>query len=305
MVTWIISGLILLTTGALIAIPFIVMNPMIRTHVHFNKFWTAEEFGLEAKHFFVKTEDGLNISVFEVAVDRPEAVVICLSGIHNPSTTIYFGHARLFKEHSMATIMLDMRAHGASDGEKIYLGYKEWLDVKAVVKYIKEKPLYNNVPIVVLGLSMGGATAINAMGRISEIDGLISLSAYSSWEDVFYDNMLSFVPKIVADIEKPFVRLVTLLTFGKVSNSIKPENEIQKLGNRPALLVHSKEDSQVPYQNFERLLTQAPPHMETFIREGDVHFITEYFDHPEMDREYAERIIEFLQKVIHQKKNQI
>ena len=299
-----ITGLALLIVGILIAIPFIVMNPMIRTHVHFNKFWTAEEFGLTAEQFFVKTEDGLNISVYEVAVDRPQAVVICLSGIHNPSVTIYFGHARMFKEHSVATIMLDMRAHGESDGEKIYLGYKEWLDVKAVVKYIKEKPLYNNVPIVVLGLSMGGATAVNAMGRISEIDGLISLSSFSSWEGVFYDNMLSFVPKVIADIEKPFIRLANLLTFGPVSCSIKPEKEIKKLGNRPALLVHSKEDSQVPYQNFERLLKQAPSHTETFIREGDAHFITDYFDHPEMDTEYAERIIEFVQKVIHQHQTQ-
>jgi fermentation-respiration switch protein FrsA (DUF1100 family) len=231
-------------------IPFVAMNSITNGHVNFNRIWTAEEFGLEAEHFFIKTEDGLNISTYEVAVDTPKAVIICLSGIHNPSATIYFGHARLFKDHHFATILFDMRAHGESDGNKIYVGYKEWLDVKAIVKYIKEKPLYDNVPIIVFGLSMGGATAINSMGRIADID----------------------------------------------SCSIKPPKEIVKLKNRPALLMHSKDDSQIPYKNFEILLKHAPPHVETFIRDGDMHFIVENFEYPEKDKEYSEIIIQFINK---------
>lgn len=289
----IIFGFALLAIGAFIAIPFVIMKPF-NAAVNFSKVWTAEEFDINAEHFFVKTEDGLNISAYEVAVDTPKVVIICLSGIQNPSVTAYFGHARLFKEHNYATIMLDMRAHGESDGNKICFGYKEWLDVKAVVKYIKEKPLYSDVPVIVFGLSMGAATAINSIGEIAEIDGLISLSAFSSWEDVFYDNMLKSTPKIIADIEKPFVSLVSFLKFGATSFSIKPIKEIKKIGNRPALLMHTKGDSQVPYSSFERLLNQTPPHVKTFIREGDIHFITEDFLSPEKDKEYSDKIIQFI-----------
>ena len=296
MLMWIIIGFVLLSVGVFITIPFVVMNPWLNMHVNFDKIWTAEEFGLVAEHFFVQTEDGLNISAYEVAVDSPKVVIICLSGIHNPSVTAYFGHARLFKEHDYATILLDMRAHGESDGNKIGLGYKEWLDVKAIVKYIKEKPLYNDVPVIIFGLSMGAATAINAIGEIPEIDGLISLSAYSSWEEVFYENMSAVAPKIISDIEKPFVSLVTFIKFGATGCSIKPKKEIVKLGNRPALLMHSKDDSQVPYTNFERLLKHAPSHVETFIRDGDMHFITDYFENPEEDEEYSETILRFINK---------
>jgi fermentation-respiration switch protein FrsA (DUF1100 family) len=190
-----------------------------------------------------------------------------------------------------------MRSHGKSDGNKIYVGYKEWLDVKAVVKYIKEKPLYNNVPVIVFGLSLGGATAINAIGEIANIDGLISLSAFSSWEEVFYDNMSASVPKIIAKIEKPFISLVTYLKFGANSCTIKPKKTIEKLGNRPALLMHSKDDTQVPYRNFERLIYHAPSHVETFIREGDIHFMTENFGNPKIDEEYIEKIIQFINKL--------
>ena len=291
---WTISGVFLLSLGVFIAIPFVIMNSMLNMHVNFNKIWEAEEFGLDAEHFFVTTEDGFNISVFEIAVDFPKAVIICLSGIHNPSATIYFGHAQLFKEHDFATIILDMRSHGKSDGKKICVGYKEWLDVKAAVEYIKENSLYNDVPIIVFGLSMGGATAINAMGEIADIDGLISLSAFSSWEEVFYDNMAVSVPTVIAKIEKPFISLVTYLKFGTNSCKVKPKKEIEKLGNRPALLMHSKDDSQVIYKNFERLLKHAPSHVETFIQNGDIHFIIENFANPKEDEKYTEKIIQFI-----------
>ena len=109
------------------------MSSMVDKHVDFKTILTPEEFGLSAAHFFVKTEDELNISTYEVAVDSPKVVIICLSGINNPSVTEFFGHAKLFKEQNYATILLDMRAHGESDGNKICLGYKEHLDVKAVV----------------------------------------------------------------------------------------------------------------------------------------------------------------------------
>ena len=295
---WIISGFVLLCIGVFITIPFVIINPMLNTHVNFQQTWTAEEFDLDAEHFFVKTDDGLNISAYQVVVDTPKVVIICLSGIHNPSATAYFGHARLFKEHNYATIMIDMRAHGESDGDKIFVGYKEWLDVKAIVKYIKEKPLYNNVPVIVFGLSMGAATAINAIGEIADIDGLISLSAYSSWEEAFYDNMSAFVPTIMACIEKPFISLTSFLKFGANSCSIKPKKEIEKLGNRPALLMHSKNDSQVPYKSLERLLHHAPSHVETFIRNGDMHFITDDFENPENDKEYSDRIMQFINNLL-------
>jgi pimeloyl-ACP methyl ester carboxylesterase len=295
---WLIIGFTLLSVGTFTTIPFVVMNSMLNRHVNFTKTWTAEEFGLDAEHFFVKTEDGLNISAYEVTVDTPKAVIVCLSGIHNPSATIYFGHAQLFKKHNFATVMLDMRSHGESDGNKIYVGYKEWLDVKAIVKHIKDKPLYDNVPVVVFGVSMGGATAINAMGEIADIDGLISLSAFSSWEDVFYDNMETSAPKIIAMTCKPFISLVTYLKFGSNSRTIKPKKEIEKLGNRSALLIHSKDDSQVSYRNFEAIIEHASLHVETFIREGDMHFITENFVNPEEDEEYTDKIIQFINKLI-------
>lgn len=291
----IVLGFFLLILGFLIAIPVLVMNPMDNMHVDFDEVWTAEEFGIEAEHFFVKTDDDLKISAYEVPVKNPKAIIVCMSGIHNPSATVYFGHARFFKNNHYATILFDMRAHGESDGDMICLGYKEHLDVKAIVEHISSDSLYGNIPIVIFGLSMGGTTAINSIGEIPEIDGLISMSAYSSWEDVFYELMAYQSPVLLAKMVKPFVPLVAYAKYKVNIWSIKPVKEIEKLGDRPALLMHTKEDSQVPFSNFERILQHAPSHVEKFIREGDIHFISDDFTEPEKDIEYSAKILDFLE----------
>jgi len=288
----------LLIVGGLLYVPHMFMKDMVNVHVVFNEVHSGEEFGILSDKIELKTEDDLKIVAHEVKVDNPKAMVIFLSGIHNPSVTAFFGHGKMLKDNGYGSLLVDMRAHGESDGDVIGLGFKEYLDVKAAVEYIKDK--YSDTPIVVYGLSMGGAVAINSIGEIEEIDGLISMSAYASWEDVFYDNMVNMdAPEVYAKMQKPFVKLYSTFKYGIKSFSINPKNEIKKLGDRPALIIHSKEDSQVDYKNFERIMKNAPEHVETLIIEGDEHMILttdEEFENPLLNEEYSNKILNFLNK---------
>lgn len=296
---WLIGipvGIILLIVVIFAAIPPLVMNDMVNMHVTFSQTWTGAEQGLDPERLVLITQDGLDIVAYEVYVENPKAVVIFLSGIHNPSVTAFFGHARMLLDEGYASILLEMRAHGESEGDVIALGFKEPLDTRAVVDYIRANPRYAETPIVVYGLSMGGAVAINSIGQIPDIDALISMSAYSGWDDVFLDNMGA--SGLVAAVQRPFIRLYTALKYGWANRNINPKDEIQKLGDRPALLIHARGDSQISYANFERLVARAPAHVETWVREGDLHFIVHegLFLTPHEDTEYAERILGFLDR---------
>lgn len=292
----IVSLVVLVGLGALLTIPPLVMGDMINLHVDFTKVYDPSDFGLDAAELMLRTSDGLGISAFEVDAADPKAVIIFISGIHNPSVTAFFGHARMLREHGYASILYDLRAHGKSEGNVIALGHLEILDTQAVVDYVRAKDGYQEVPIVVYGLSMGGAVAINSIGQIPDIAGLISMSAYSSWEEVFIENMKSAgAPDWLAAVQKPFVKLYTLYKFGVKTSSIYPKKQITQLGDRPALIMHSRDDSQVPYANFERILAQAPSHVETWTRPGDHHMITTDFLNPENDQEYAHRVLGFLE----------
>lgn len=71
----------------------------------------------------------------------------------------------MMAENGYSSLLIEMRSHGRSEGDKIYIGTREYLDTKAGVEYIKGKPEYGDVPVIVFGVSMGGATAINSTGR--------------------------------------------------------------------------------------------------------------------------------------------
>ncbi|MGF7059493.1 alpha/beta hydrolase [Brassicibacter mesophilus] len=298
-VSIVIVSFLVVSIISLMIIPHIIMKDNINHHVNFSKVYEPEGLGLTSDKLSLKTSDNMNIAAYEVYKDHPKAVVIFISGIHNPSVTAFYGHSKMLKNNGYASILLEMRAHGESEGDEIGLGYKEYLDVQAVVDYINKEPKYRDVPIVVFGVSMGGATAINSIGQTPEIDGLISLSAYSSWEDVFCDNMVNMgAPEALVAIQKPFVKLYSTMKYGVSSFNIFPKKQIKNLGARPALIVHSKNDSQVPYQNFERIKENLPDNAETWVREGNFHFIIEWdnFNTPEKDEEYKNRIIGFLDK---------
>ena len=293
MIITLIAIILCLFIGLLAVIPVIIINPMVNSHVNF-KLYSPQDYGVEAKSLTLNTEDGLSIAAWMTAPKEAKGVVMLLSGIHNPSVTGFWGYAKMLEENGYASMLIEMRGHGNSQGNRISLGMEEWLDVKAGVDYIKNHEEYNNAPIIVWGTSMGGATAIISAGKIPEINGVISFSAYSSFSDVFCDNM--GVPAFLGFFQKPFVNLYLGLRYGFGKLKITPINEIQKLNGRPILLAHSTEDSQIPFKNFERLKAKAADPVDTFIRNGDEHFIfySQFFNNPIEDTEVREALIKFL-----------
>lgn len=296
---WLLLAVMIIIIGIFVAIPSVIMSSIVNTRMEV-KTIPAEEYGIEAESIKLTTVDGLSLAAWEVYTEDPKAIVILLSGIENPSVTAFGGYAKLLKDHGNASLLIEMRAHGESEGERVSLGMVEYLDVKAGVDYIKSKLCYEDVPIVVWGTSMGATTAINAAGEIPEIAGVISCSAYSSWPDAFYDHMVNMgIPKVIAAIQKPFVKLYLGFTYGFKKLRVNPVAEIQKLDQRPILLAHSKDDSQVPYASFERLMKKAQgDKVRTFVREGDRHFICdqEYFENPIEDQEFSAAVLGFLEE---------
>ena len=292
---YIIVLMVLITVVAVgFALPAVKMHKMLDRRSE-GEPYDPTEFDVESSVVALESVDGVSLTAYKVAVESPKGVVICLGGIHSATITNWYGHSKLFADNGFASVLLDVRSHGRSDGEKIYAATREWMDVDAAVEYIRSKELYNGVPIIAMGLSMGAATAVVATGRNENIDALIALSAYSDWAYNFDLNVEQIVPKFVAKMLSPFVAVVTRLRFGNMA-TITPRNEIKKLGNRPALLVQSVGDKLVPYGNFVELVAAAPQ-VQRWVLKGDNHCIIDDFVHPQNSEQYCKRIIEFLNSV--------
>lgn len=302
--TMVIVLLVIVIAGlaaALFFIPRLMIGPMINIHVTYGQIFDPEDHGLTAQDLSLTSSDGLVLEAYEVPHEQPRGVVIFMTGIHNPSVTAFYGHAKMLHDEGFASVLLEVRAHGRSEGRRIGLGYHEVKDVEAAVRHIKEQPLYRDLPIAVFGLSMGGAVAVNAAAHIEDVDLLIALSAYSSFTDAFLDNMRNMgVPRFLLGLQKPFIDQYLRSQYGKDLMSLTPVESIALLGDKPALLMHSTGDSQVPFESFKRLTARVPRHVQTWTVEGDNHFILpdDGFWRPYDHEEYKTVILDFLNRHI-------
>lgn len=291
--------LVFLMMATLILIPFGVM-PMFLGQRYEQKQHEAIEYNIEAEHITLVTDDGLKLAAWRTHAEQAKGTVILLSGIQNPSVTAFFGYARMFAEIGWDSLLIEMRARSLSEGEEIGFGMTEWRDVKAGADFLSADASAKELPIVAMGTSMGAGTVIIAAGEVPRIDAVISASAFSTWPDLFVDNMsMTGIPQIIGIMDIPFLQMYMGFHFGFDTLAYSPENGIAKLGARPILMMHSTGDTQVPYREYEKLLAKAKKHnihVTTFLRKGDEHFICyeKYFKNPSEDIEFSQAIMSFL-----------
>ncbi len=294
---WCIAGTLVAAIAGMAAIPILLLPDMILLHADVEE-RTAQEFGIAANEVTLLTSDQLALVAWEVPVDQPKGVVMLLSGIHNPSVTEFFGYAKFLQEQGFASLLIEQRAHGRSEGDRIGLGMEEYRDVAAGIDYLQDAG-YADLPMLVWGTSMGGTTALVAAAKLPELDGVISASAFSSWSAVFADQMtLMGAPQWFSQLTVPFVDLYLAVIYGWDAMQNKPVRLVSQVKQLPLLLMHSTEDSQVPFANYERLRSklQNADSLQTLIRHGDAHFIIneEAAADLHQDPEFVQAVIQFL-----------
>ncbi|HYD39882.1 MAG TPA: alpha/beta fold hydrolase [Anaeromyxobacter sp.] len=88
-------------------------------------------------------------------------------------------------------LVYDSRAHGASGGEYSTFGYWERRDLSRVIDSLGAER------IVVMGVSLGGAVAIQGAADDPRIDEVISISAFSSMRRVVRERLPAFIARLV------------------------------------------------------------------------------------------------------------
>lgn len=297
------SVFVLITIGPPIALQIVVNRhcDYIGDDHHFlQDVYSADEFGLEEKVHTLSSENG-NLWVSEIPCEHPSAVIIYVSGIMQPSVTYFYPHAKLMLEKNYASFLLEVNSHGRSDGNRLGLGYTEVEDVKAVIDYIYTEKTYENVPIILQGVSMGGAIVLNSFGEIPEVAGCIAMSPYASFENELDLLMQSYhIPKFLRSYELFFMKGALCLNYGKERvETRKPILEIQKAGDRPVSIIACQFDSSVPVQNTHALSSVAPNAM-VWIRPSWEHFIVEgcNFVRVAEDNEYCDFIFARIEEII-------
>lgn len=198
----------------------------------------------EFERISFKTQDGIEIAGWWVPSDS-NATIIIGHGYPFDKGNIYGATKWLSPSYNL--LYYDHRSFGESKGKITTGGVKEVKDVEAAIKFAQTKA---EGPIGLLGFSLSAAAML--MADHSQVKALVADSTYASLE-----NIINHLYSVFGPLRLPFVTATRILSYFLLgSNRPSPVEAIAKT-SIPILLIHGKEDTQIPIENAHQLFQAA------------------------------------------------
>ena len=180
----------------------------------------------------------------------------------------FCGGNLLAAEMGHNTLLIDQRAHGESDGKVITFGIRERLDVLDWVEYARHR--FGEVPIFLVGISMGGATVLMASGEPlpPSVVGIIADCPYSDPGDIICSviRMMHLSPRLAFPLVKSAARL-----YGGFSLTACSARTAVASATVPILLLHGENDRLVPCAMSREIAAAAGDRAELHTFKGADH----------------------------------
>jgi uncharacterized protein len=164
----------------------------------------------------------------------------------------------------------DSRARGNSGGEYVTLGAFEQRDLLSVIDWVASMRDVDTTRIGVLGISMGGATAILAAAKDQRIGAVVDDSGFSDAPRVIAASFEHFI-HLPAFPFAPLTVAIADLRAGINVSQVRPMEVIAQISPRPVLIIHEVQDSVVPVDNSERNFGAARQPKELWLVPGTGH----------------------------------
>ena len=135
----------------------------------------------------IHSTDGLLLHAYYLAAPSPSDKLVIVHHGYTSNAMDSCTHALFFHNLGYEVLLLDLRAHGKSEGEFVGFGILDRFDTLEWVKYCRER-FGDGIKIVLHGTSMGGATVLMALGLPeiqSAVSAVIADCAYTSPYEIF------------------------------------------------------------------------------------------------------------------------
>jgi pimeloyl-ACP methyl ester carboxylesterase len=163
--------------------------------------------------------------------------------------SVQLDRARMLHD-SYNLLLVDLRNHGQSGEAPTTHGVREAADVRAMLDWLETAKGPDRV--AVLGVSMGGATALHAAAGDERIDAVIAESTHAAIADAIQAR-LERTGYPLAMPGSWAVLLGTLMRTGVDVSSADPIQSIQRLDGRPVLLIDAALDDAIGETDAEDL----------------------------------------------------
>jgi alpha-beta hydrolase superfamily lysophospholipase len=140
----------------------LVVAAQLSASSHHPQELTPTDVGLDYREVSIQSTDGLELAGWWVPGNDSSQAVVLVPGIEGDKSDRHvLKSASLYAGAGYSVLMIDLRAQGRFEGERVTMGYKEVRDVRGALLWLNERGFAPG-EVVLHGFSLGGATVLRA-----------------------------------------------------------------------------------------------------------------------------------------------
>ncbi len=251
---------------------------------------TPAEVGLDYREVALRSSDGLSLGAWWVGRDGSSRAAVLVHGWGGDRSDLHIVETALvYHRAGFNVLMLDLRAHGESEGDRITVGYREARDVRGALSWLERRG-FDLQDVVLHGWSLGGAAVVQAAPGTG-VAAVVEEAAYADLVPLLRERLpeVSGLPAFFT----PGILLMGRLFLDIDPWAVRPVEEAGQLYREgvPFMIIHSRDDEMIPFEHAESL---AAAHPEATFWEIKGYGHVAAYEHPE----YRERLLAFLDEAV-------
>ncbi|MDZ7752981.1 MAG: alpha/beta fold hydrolase [Gammaproteobacteria bacterium] len=208
---------------------------------------TPADFGLPFHEESIPTANGRRLFAWYIpppGESRPAPAVVVMHG-WGSNAELMLPFAGLLHRSGYATLLVDARNHGRSDGDAFSSMPRFAEDLEHGFDWLTGVPEVDSGRIALLGHSVGAAAVLLVASRRPQVAAVVSIAAFAHPEELMRRQMrFHRIPRPIAWLVLRYVER----TIGARYEAIAPINTIGHI-RCPVLLAHGAADRSVPVQD--------------------------------------------------------
>jgi alpha-beta hydrolase superfamily lysophospholipase len=233
---------------------------------------TFAQIGARYEEYDVRAPDGILLRGWKVRPANPNGDwVLVFHGVADNRMGV-LEHARVLLLAGYGVVMMDARAHGASEGPIATYGWLERDDTRAIIDVLEssERPRH----LFALGESMGAGIALQSAGLDSRIEAVVAEASFANLREAAYDYAgLRRYPWLGKTLLAPGTW--TLIYRGESiagfsAAEVSPEKSVAGRAF-PVFLICDADDVALPCRHSERIYAAARGPKQLWVVPGAFH----------------------------------